>query len=359
MFEFEKKLLFYPEKVKSIINKDYGNTLSTVLLYMNSGICNHDCIYCDKNFYEIEKRSFSKEYLGSLLNDMVAMKANSLIILGEGGEPILDRNLSWFIQEAYANKIVCGLYTNGSFISDKIITAFNKLNFIRISLDAGTSKTHRKIHNYPEGRPDFDNAIELMREIDKDKVSVGAAYIVLDDNINEIFKTWQLLNDIGISYLELKIPLRENYQFGEFSKRTSDELKKQIELIGCNVNPKTKLVYNNHLALYINGNVDTCDLTRMESEKCYTCAFRTIVSPLGYFLCSPKKNLPKYRYGDPYTQSLFETWNSERRRSMDETLCDTRCTYYKQNHLISQLINKEKTMCADNCTDEDAQKYFL
>ena len=282
MFEFDEKLLCYDNKLNALLEKKYDDTLATVLLYLNAGICNHDCIYCDKNFYDISKGSFGKEYLESLLDDMLELGADSLIILGEGGEPILDKNLCWLIDEANNRHISCGLYTNGSVINSASLESFNKLNFLRVSLDAGTNITHRIIHKYPQNRMDFENAFEIMKGVDKSKVSVGAAYIILEENIDEIFETWRKLDTIGANFLELKLPLLEDYEFPSVSSIDKQRIVEQIDKILERDNPKTKLVYNKHFEIFVRGMKELGNLTHKEKEPCYTCAFRAIVSPLGY-----------------------------------------------------------------------------
>ena len=358
MFRFEKKLGFYNEKVEALLNREYDKTLSTVLLYLNSGICNHDCIYCDKNFYQIEPRRFAKEILNNLLIDMTAMGVDSMIILGEGGEPVADTNLPWLIKEAALRNIACGIYTNGSLVNEEIVEAFNKLEFLRISLDAATSKTHQAIHQYPSDRNDFENCIELIKSVDRKKVMVGVAYIILDENIDEIYKAWSLMNEMQVEYIEFKLPLQKDYKYESISNEKIMKIRENIQRIQ-NANEKhTKVVFNKHLELLLNDKEKSEKLTVIESRLCYTSCFRTIVSPLGYFLCSPLKNIEEYRFGDPFEERLIDAWNSEKRRVLFEKNCNVRCTYYKQNEVLTSIVKDGRASFADEGKDME-QKHFL
>lgn len=358
MFGFVRKLGCYTEKVEALLNKEHDKTLSTVLLYLNSGICNQDCIYCDKNFYQIEPRRFTKEILNNLLTDMTAMGVDSMIILGEGGEPIIDTNLPWLIKEASLRNLACGIYTNGSLINEEIVEAFNKLEFLRISLDAATSETHQVIHQYPSGRNDFENCIELIEAVNKKKVMVGVAYIILDENIDEIYKAWSLMNEMQVEYIEFKLPLQKGYKYKAISADKIMRIKENINKI-LNANEKhTKVVLNKHLELLLNDEVKSEELTAVESRLCYTSCFRTIVSPLGYFLCSPLKNLEEYRFGDPFEESLIEAWNSEKRHALIEQNCNVRCTYYRQNEVLARIV-QDGYASFNNQNDDINQKHFL
>lgn len=358
MFTFEKKLGFYTEKVEMLLEEKFDETLSTVLLYLNSGICNQDCIYCDKNFYEIEPRRFTKKILIDLLNDMVTMGADSMIILGEGGEPIVDANFPWLIREATLRNIACGIYTNGSLVNEEIIETFSKLEFLRISLDAASSETHRAIHQYPMGRNDFENCIELIKAVNRKKVMVGVAYIILNENIHEIYEAWSLLNEMRVAYIEFKLPIQRDYKYETISKEKLNRIKDNIQKIQ-NVNEKyTKVIFNKHLELLLNDMEKSEELTVIEPRLCYTNCFRTIVSPLGYFLCSSLKNIEEYRFGDAYKERLIDAWNSKKRRVMFDKICSVRCTYYKQNEVLTNIVKDGHILLVDE-NDDMNQKHFL
>lgn len=359
MFEFEKKLKFYKNKVQALLNQEQEKTLSTVLLYLNSGYCNQDCIYCDKNFYDIKTKTFSKDILINILEDMCIIGADSLIILGEGGEPIIDKNLTWFINEAVNRNIHCGIYTNGSIVNEDIITTFNRMDFVRVSLDAGTKEIHSIVHGYNSERMDFENAINLLAALDKSRVSVGAAFIIVEKNINDLFNAWKILNNMGIEYLEIKLPLMEKYQYSEVDDNMRKKILEQLDKIEKSKNKVTKIIYNKHFELFINNKIKVTDLTKFSATPCYTCSFRTIISPLGYYLCSPLKNSESYCFGDPYSERLRDAWKSSKRKKLVGRQCSIRCTYYRQNEVLNEIIKKGNIKEIDTDNIEIKQRYFL
>ena len=212
MFQFSNKLLCHPDKLSAFLSGDYDQTLSTVLLHLSADICNHSCVYCDKYSHEARPQNLSRAFLLQLLNDLQAMHADSIIILGEGAEPLMNQNSSWFINAAVEAGIHCGIYTNGSICTPEILAALNQMDFVRFSLDAGNAATHSKVHRYPRERGDYENALRLIEGIDKSRCEVGAAYIVLPENVSEILETWRLMNSMDVHFLELKLPLIDGYR---------------------------------------------------------------------------------------------------------------------------------------------------
>ena len=358
MFDFVGKFHYYPDKLMHFIRGEYDQTLATVLLYIGSGVCNNDCIYCDKNFYEIKPFFFSREFLDQLIEDMVALDADSLIILGEGAEPLLCPSLSSLIENATNHDIVCGLYTNGSIVNDTIIGALNKLDFLRVSLDAGSLKTHQTIHRYSPELPLFSNAIKLLKNMDRTRVNTGVSYIVLDENAGEIFQTWKLLNEIGVAFFELKLPLQDGYVFKTIDTSLIGVIREQLDQIYTCHDSNTSVVLNNHLKMLLTeDDLNANTLTIQDTMPCYTNVFRTIVSPLGYFLCSPRKNTAEVKYGDPASERLKEAWCGCRRKQLIGNLCAIRCTYCKQN-LFLQNIRQGLEMPLPKGA-ENTQRHFL
>lgn len=363
VFNFVRKLQFYPRKKEAFLEGTYEKTLSTVMLYLSSGICNHDCVYCDKRFYNIHPVSFDLTYLKRMIDDMKELEADSLIILGEGAEPLLHPNLCDLIDYATDRGIACGIYTNGSIYSEDTIKALKKMDFVRISLDAGSVSTHSKIHKYAVTRNDFDNALSIFKALSVSSVNTGASFIIMDDNIHEIYDTWELMNKLGVSFLELKLPLEAGYVFSNISSYKMKLIESQIRLISNNQKHfKTKVVLNNHLQALINGDVsDASKLTLQNEEPCMTCAFRVVVSPLGYFQCSPRKNTEAALFGNPFEIGLKEAWISKKHKSMIGAPCSICCTYSKQNTMLNRIldgkIEPEQDSSIQNCTT--IQKNFL
>lgn len=343
MFQFVQKLAYYPQKLAAFRAGDHAKTLSTVIFYPSTEACNQNCVFCDSKFYDLKKLEFDRDRMARMLDDMNALGADSLIILGDGSEPILFRDLGWLVDEAAARGIACGIYTNGSLCTQELADCLNKMEFVRISLDAGTPETHSLLHGYPLRRGDFASALALLRKLDPDRVETGAAFIILEENVGEIYLTWKLLCSLRARYLELKLPLQKGYRFASSDARLIGRIREELTKIDrerqtCG-GACTEVVLNNHLRRVFTEGCAPEFLTSKEESPCLTCCFRTIVSPMGYYLCSPLKNLEDARYGDPFAMGLREAWESARHMEMIGRPCAISCTYNDQNEALLRLAS--------------------
>lgn len=361
MFRFVQKLAYYPHKLNAFCKSNYAKTLSTVIFYPSTEICNQNCIFCDSKFYDLKKLEFNRDQMIHMLDDMVQLGADSLIILGDGSEPVLFRDLDWLVEEAVSRNIACGIYTNGSRCDQKLVDCLNKMEFVRVSLDAGNSETHSIIHGYPQQRGDFANALTLLQRINKKQVNTGVAFIILEENVGEIFLTWQMLCDMGVHYIELKLPLQEGYQFSRIKPAFIERIKAEIRKIQSECKKSeseyTEVVLNNHIKEMLLNGCSAELLTRKEEKTCLTCCFRTIISPMGYYLCSPLKNLDNACFGDPFTTGLKEAWESELHMNMIGSPCSICCTYNDQNEVLLQI--REGKIFSDFDNELNSQKHFL
>ncbi len=363
LFQFGKKLLCYPEKLRAFLEGDYTQTLSTVLLHLSADICNHNCAYCDKYSHEANPQRLTRGFLRGLLDDLQEMGADSVIILGEGAEPLLCPDFCWFVETAAERGFHCGLYTNGSVCTPEIISALNKMDFVRFSLDAGDAATHSRIHRCPRERGDFENALHLIESVDKTRCSVGVAYIVMPENAAHIFETWQMLNELHAHFLELKLPLMDGYQFDSENDALLPFVREAVHRVGqqraaIHGTESTRLVLNKHLDDLINDRQSLDSVTQNPVVPCLTCAFRCVVSPFGYYQCSPRKLLPEYCFGHPASQTLLDAWNSPAHLAMIGSPCATRCTYDEQNRLLLDLRSGKPFSVGDDPIPE-TQKHFL
>lgn len=115
MFEFESKMHFYEDKINEALKEGIGNSLSTVFLDLLTNICNFECTFCDaKQFFNVKDNSFSNERLEKMVEELISLKVDSVLLVGEGGEPIIHPYFNTFSRKLLDANIKLGIYTNGS-----------------------------------------------------------------------------------------------------------------------------------------------------------------------------------------------------------------------------------------------------
>ncbi|NTU98889.1 hypothetical protein HGA64_02695, partial [Candidatus Falkowbacteria bacterium] len=232
-----------------------------------------------------------------------------------------------------------GLYTNGGILNNEILEALAGLDFVRVSLDAGSAKTHKLVHGC-KNDDDFNKALGFIRKVKSlNGPEIGVSFIVLKENVQEISVAAAAAKSAGAAYLELKPAYLSDYTFNQdVFADVGPILQTEMEKCEALRDNGFRIVSNNQLRSRFAGGDEVSDLTRLISPRpCLTCRLRMVVSPTGCYLCTPHRSKEEYRIGDPMTESLVEIWNGPLRVSMADRLCMYKCAYYEQNELLLKL----------------------
>jgi MoaA/NifB/PqqE/SkfB family radical SAM enzyme len=363
MFDFVVKMNFFQDKINSALDGRVERSLSTVFIDLVSNQCNHNCIFCDGKFYEIEPKLFGRERLDRMASELEALGVDSAVIVGEGGESLLNPDFSFFAKRLSAAGIHLGLYTNGGIANEEIFQALADFDFVRVSLDAGCAATHQKVHGY-EGRNDYDKVRDFIRKASSLKgPEVGASFIILRENVKEIYAAAKAAKAAGAGYLELKPAYLPDYGFRwNIFSESGLALSQELERCEALHDEKFKIVVNNQLQRYLEGETDAKDMTRLkESRPCLACKLRMVISPTGCYLCTPHRSKEEFRIGDPMEQSLLDIWNGPLHRSKMGNPCFYKCAYHDQNELLLQLQTENRSFepVPVDAVAASSQKYFL
>lgn len=339
MFDFTEKLNFYEDKVNEALRDDIGLSVSTVFLDLLTNICNYDCIFCDgKRLYNIKDNSFSKDRLDRMVLEFQELKIDSIILVGEGGEPLIHPYFDGFSRKLLESSINLGIYTNGSILRNATFETLANFSFIRISLNAGTNSTHKAIHRYTT-KDSFENVISFIKECGRlNKNSVGVSYVIVRENIDELYLAAKLALECGANYIEFKPAYGVNYTIDKYIYETNIEnIIHQLNMAKELESETFKVILNNQLKFFIQNDFESNveRITLLENpRKCLTSKLRMVVSPSGCYLCTPKRSKAEFSYGDPKTQSLVEIWYSKMHQELLKHDCGYKCAYHDQNEKL-------------------------
>lgn len=363
MFDFTEKLNFHQDKVNEALKDQVGSSLSTVFLDLLTNICNFDCVFCDgKRLYSLEDNSFSKARLDKMVEELVQLKIDSVILVGEGGEPLIHPYFTGFSKKMLKAGVKLGLYTNGSIVRKAILTTLADFDFVRISLNAGTRYSHERIHRYNNKRT-FNNVLKFISECSKlNKNSVGVSFVIIRENVEELYLAAKIAKNCGADYIEFKPAYGYDYSIDKnLYEINTVSLIEQIELSRTLENADFKIVLNNQLNNFINNNFenDVQSITLLQEPRlCITSKLRMVVSPTGCYLCTPKRSKKYFSYGNPKEKSLVDIWYSKEHQSLTNELCSYKCTYHEQNKKLLELKESNQTFTAISNLNSH-QKSFL
>lgn len=198
------KILLYRNKLEALLRGEFPKPVTLRLGLSN--LCNHDCIHCaTRDFLKVDHSVLPWNMIEKSLEDPVMSEVKGVILSGSGEpltSPHLDKVLNYCIEKGLQVSIV----TNGSLLHRHIEQFGKCARYVRVSLDAATAETWRKIH-----RPQIDNYDQILRslsEIKRPWNTVGCSFLVMEENKEEVIDCGVRLLNEGIDYLQIR-PVQE------------------------------------------------------------------------------------------------------------------------------------------------------
>lgn len=176
-----------------------------------ANLCNHHCSFCAyrmEGYTSCEKFDDGVIMGGSdavqVLQGAAAAGVKAVQFTG-GGEPTVHRDLHTLLVVARNLHLESALVTNGQLMRGEMMTDLLACSWIRISLDAGTEETYRRIRGVEPGvfRKVLANVRELVgrRNDSKSPVYIGLSFIVTSDNWQEIPLACEIASELGVDNL--------------------------------------------------------------------------------------------------------------------------------------------------------------
>lgn len=342
--------MYHTDRVNKLLK---GENIYPIYMEISPcGTCNHRCIFCAFEYLEYKPQLIDRDILIKKLYELSSLGIKSIMYAGEG-EPFIHKNMPEFIIHTKKADIDCAVATNAVLINKKIIEkCLDSLTWIRISMNAGTKKTYKKIHNSRDN--DFDTVIKNMEEIvkiknkNKYKCTIGVQTILLPDNLNEIEILAKLLKNIGINYLTIKPFIKHPMSKHNINKKFEydnllklyDKLKKipdeNFSICDTSTRPSTfGIIFRLH------GFKKLGD--KKPYKRCLGLSFfAEIVSNGNVYTCGPYLGNDHFRYGNIYKNTFKEIWEGKKRKKILE--------------FVAHKLNVDK--CMTNCRLDEINRFL-
>ena len=322
------KILRNREELEKILNKSTPKPIHVTIDPIE--ICNQSCIFCYyhgrksnvmKNSSFNGKGIFPYDRLLTLIDELKEAGTEAIAFTGTG-ETLLYKNIYNIFQKIIDNGMEYGLTTNLSKnLTNSQINVLSKASWIRCSLNAGTSKTYKKIHRMDCFNMVLDNIKALPN------INISFAY--LKENIDEIVEATKLAKRIGANSITFRpeMTFSGNKKEKGIDKRIDDARTYESEHFKVykaydylSINEDLLCYYSNHVA-YIDayGDVYPCCVTKFDK---------------------------RYTYGNILNRNFKEFWYSKERKEnykkLDMKTCPP-CTHHADNSILEMLYNKDIT----------------
>ncbi|MFH1326797.1 MAG: radical SAM protein [archaeon] len=357
------KIFYNGDRVTTLLEKGDITPIHMTLGF--TGYCDHQCLWCTVDHLhslrreERNKVDIDPDNLLAFLKEAYQEGLKAVTIVGSG-EPLLHSKAKYMLDEMKKMGLDIGMFSNGSQFPKHVDTLLKNMTFVRVSLDAATIETHRKLHG---GHPQsFNYAIDGLREMAKRRIgkfpTLGMQFVASQHNVHEIEKAALLAKEIGLDYISYK-PMMKNPKNPTHDKNmlVLDENLQEIF-------KKVKAFETNGFKVYTKPEQFEQVLTRetFNQYKDYALCLGHFFSPYidsdgTVYVCTEKNSEPGFAYGSINNVGFKEMWNSSRRRdiirSIDLNHCFAACRQDPLNKILWGLSEDEVKRKTEKVGDPD------
>ena len=337
--------MYHPEKLfqwlKAKDNWQIAKKFYPVYVEISlSGICNHRCKFCALDYLGYNRGFADFKNLRKAIKDMAKAGVKSICFSGEG-EPLLFPKAKEIIDYAKSLGIDTALVTNGTYLKKELLPS---LTWLKVSIDAGTAKTHMEIH-----RPRINDFGKIMANLEEavkagTKCTIGGQMILLPDNYKEAGILAKKLRKIGLDYLVIK-PYSHNEKSitQEYKNISYDEylyMKDELEKLSTK---KFQVIFRQE-AMRKTG-------LKRDYKRCLAVPFfwAHIMTNGDVYSCGNYLGDKRFNLGNYNKQTFKQIWEGEKRKkhfefmkNFDARKCRPSCRMDGINRYLEELSSPPK-----------------
>jgi MoaA/NifB/PqqE/SkfB family radical SAM enzyme len=169
-----------------------------------SSRCNLTCRTCIRNAWDEPLGNMSPETFHRVLADLAKLTPRPTIFFGGFGEPLLHPDIAEMVQKARAAASKVELITNGMLLSEKLARQLIEagLNTLWVSLDGASPESYADVRLSEALKSVLQNITryrDLYRQLQGGEAEIGAVFVAMRRNIDELPALLNLSTRIGIS----------------------------------------------------------------------------------------------------------------------------------------------------------------
>ena len=300
--------------------------------------CNFRCRHCgDLARGLLNHGGLPRNIIEALLDDLQTLAVYEVALIG-GGEPTVSAHFADTVRGLHERGIRCGVVTNGSCISDAALAAMQKgCEWVRVSLDAATEDTYRKVHK-PKGDVGFANVAEnIERMIAAMGRRVGVSFLITALNAHEIHAATQLAKAWGAAYMRIR-PMQHPRTGRPVILPRLDQLNNQLASAAACGDEQFVVSLGDAI-----GDLGGASLQPKDYRSCHAQAFGATIAGDGrVYVCSKWRGEVWACVGDLKYERFTALWNGPRRKAVLDVLSPAvACTHvYCHAHPLNLMLSR-------------------
>jgi MoaA/NifB/PqqE/SkfB family radical SAM enzyme len=164
--------------------------------------CNLNCVHCylgkpHSKLRSQEDELDTQQWL-SIIDQIT--KAGCLYLLLSGGEVLLRHDFEDIYQKAVENGLLVTVFTNGTLISDKILSLFENLppQIVEISLYGATPSTYETVTRV---KGSFEKSLTGIRKLSQRGIKLKLKTMILRQNFHELGEIKKIADQFGVEFI--------------------------------------------------------------------------------------------------------------------------------------------------------------
>jgi MoaA/NifB/PqqE/SkfB family radical SAM enzyme len=333
-----EKILYHPEKLIQLRrNQPQFPTHATISL---GNYCNHKCLWCTAYEAQLEKATMMD--VDRLLDWLGRAKERGLRAVGYvgNGEPTAHPRFAELVRAVHALGLEQGMFTNGLLLDRYEEEVRDCFTYVRISLDAGSPRTHARMHVVSETQYDriLGNLRRLIAARRDRRPTVGIQFATHHENVGDLAASCEQAAAIGADYFSVK-PVFNRGSVGELipkNRLTLDdfaplvaELRQRHEREDFRIFYRPEQVRN-----------EVADRNTLAYDRCVAGFFNLgVYEDGGLTSCGPH-HVSVGSMDDDLAE--IERRILATSHELDLSRCPGGCRYHALNHLVDTVLHPER-----------------
>lgn len=319
------KAVHHSNRIESLKNGLMPAPTHIVLSPVN--YCNHSCPHCFVNHLHEKRALMETSNIFKIITDAKSIGTHGIQLTG-GGEPSLHPDFWNIVDHIRETELELGLITNGSMIKrSKHIEKLSFATWIRLSLDGLSADTYKSTHGVSFSK-ERDKILNELCSISE--TTIGASYVVLNNNFHEIFEFAQWAKEIGFDYVRFTPgQAAEGSLLSEENLDTSlNNIAKAIDLS----DGKFKVFGQTQRIAQLKN-------PKRNFRECWWQHFAPFIDHQGnLYPCCETQGVEKTKMGNVLETPLRELWYS--RTPIKLCQCPMQCLFTDKNEFVDYLTTE-------------------